>query len=100
MPGNRRHRKTGYRWRAEVCGIPPVLASQNLRTGPVLSLLQRQQITTLRPPAVSLSNIARRYDHNRYDADLAYARACRRARPIRSGRLSRDPAPAHTKVRG
>lgn len=101
-------RKTGYRWRAEVGGIPPVVLGETARTGRFLSLLERQRIATLRARGLGVREIARRlgrspstvsrelqrnlarHDQNRYDGDLAHARARRRARRVRSGRLSRD----------
>jgi transposase, IS30 family len=41
-------RKTGYRWRAENGGIPPVRLAETARTSRYLSLLERQRIATLR----------------------------------------------------
>ena len=41
-------RKTGYRWRAENGGIPPVRLAEAARSNRYLSLLERQRIATLR----------------------------------------------------
>jgi hypothetical protein len=37
-------RKTGYRWRAENGGLPPVRLAESARSGRYLSLLERQRI--------------------------------------------------------
>ncbi|HEX3219268.1 MAG TPA: IS30 family transposase, partial [Candidatus Limnocylindria bacterium] len=101
-------RKTGYRWRAENGGIPPVRLAEAARTGRYLSLLERQRIATLRgrghgvreiawrlgrsPSTVSreLRRNLRPYDNDVYDGDLAHARARQRARRERHARLARD----------
>jgi IS30 family transposase len=103
-------RKTGYRWRAENGGLPPVRLAEAARTGRFLSLLDRQRIATLRGRGLGVREIARRigrapstvsrelrrnlrpHDQDRYDADLAHARARQRARRVRRTRLSIDPA--------
>lgn len=102
-------RKTGYRWRAENGGVPPVRVAESARSNRYLSLLERQRIATLRGQGVGMREIARRigraastvsrelrrnllrHDYNVYDADLAHARARQRARRQRSTRLIRDP---------
>jgi IS30 family transposase len=103
-------RKTGYRWRAQNGGLPPVRLAESARTGRFLSLLERQRIATLRERGLGVREIARRldrapstisrelrrnlrpHDQNRYDADLAHARARERTRRVRRTRLSNDPA--------
>ena len=103
-------RKTGYRWRAENGGIPPVRLAETARTSRYLSLLERQRIATLRERGVGVREISRRigrspstvsrelhrnvrpHDRSRYDGDLAHARARQRARRLRDARLSRDEA--------
>lgn len=103
-------RKTGYRWRAENGGIPPVRVAEAARTSRYLSLLERQRIATLRargfgvrviatrigrsPSTVSreLRRNLSRHDGNRYDGDLAHARARERARRARQAKLSQDEA--------
>ena len=88
--------------------VAPVVLGETARTGRFLSLLERQQIATLRARGLGVREIARRldrspstisrelrrnlarHDQNRYDGDLAHARARQRARRVRSGRLSRD----------
>lgn len=101
-------RKTGYRWRAENGGIPPVRLAEAARTSRYLSLLERQRIATLRGRGLGVREIARRlarspstvsrelrrnlrpHDQHGYDGDLAHARARQRARRPRQGRLHRD----------
>jgi transposase, IS30 family len=101
-------RKTGYRWRAENGGIPPVRLAEAARTGRYLSLLERQRIATLRGRGHGVREIARRlgrspstvsrelrrnlrpHDNDIYDGDLAHARARQRARRERHARLARD----------
>jgi IS30 family transposase len=77
-------RKTGYRWRAENGGIPPVRLAETARTSRYLSLLERQRIATLRGHGHGVREIARRnlrpHDQHVYDGDLAHARARQRAR--------------------
>jgi IS30 family transposase len=103
-------RKTGYRWRAENGGIPPVRLAESARTSHYLSLLERQRIATLHGRGHGVREIARRigrspstvsrelrrnlrpHDHDVYDGDLAHARARQRARRARQARLARDPA--------
>jgi DNA-binding CsgD family transcriptional regulator len=101
-------RKTGYRWRAENGGIPPARLAEAARSNRYLSLLERQRIATLRGQGLGVREIARRidrspsmvsrelrrnlrpHDRNRYDADLAHARARQRARRVRRARLVED----------
>jgi IS30 family transposase len=101
-------RKTGYRWRAETGGIPSARLAEPARTGRYLSLLERQRISTLRERGHGIREIARRldrspstisrelrrnmrsHDRDRYDGDLAHARARQQARRVRRGRLSQD----------
>src|SRR3954454_20709595 len=100
-------RKTGYRWRAETGGLPPVRRGEAGRAGRYLSLLERQRIATLRrlglgvrriaaelgrnPSTISRELLRRRRGHDRnYDGDLAHARAREAARRPRRNRLSRD----------
>jgi IS30 family transposase len=103
-------RKTGYRWRAENGGIPPVRLAETARTSRYLSLLERQRIATLRERGIGVREIARRigrcpstvsrelrrnlrtHDRGCYDGDLAHARARQRARRLRDARLGRDDA--------
>jgi IS30 family transposase len=101
-------RKTGYRWRAERGGLPPLRLGEADRTGRYLSQLERQRIATLRDRGVGVREIARRlgrspstvsrelrrnlrpHDGGVYDGDLAHARARERARRNRAGRLAVD----------
>jgi IS30 family transposase len=101
-------RKTGYRWRAERGGLPPLRLSESERGSRYLSLLERQRIATLRERGLSVREIARRlgragstvsrelrrnmrvHDGGTYDGDLAHARARERARRIRPSRLAVD----------
>jgi DNA-binding transcriptional ArsR family regulator len=101
-------RKTGYRWRAENGGVPPVRLDEETRSNRYLSLLERQRIATLHGQGLGVREIARRvdrspstvsrelrrnvrpHDRNVYDADLAQARARDRARRTRAGRLLCD----------
>src|SRR4051812_26143937 len=103
-------RKTGYRWRTEHGGVPPVRLAEATRTSRYLSLLERQRIATLRGRGLGVREIARRlgrapstvsrelrrnlrpHDHNRYDGDLAHARARQRARRLRPARIGQDAA--------
>ncbi len=98
-------RKTGYRWRAENGGLPPARLAENVRSERYLSLLERQRIATLRERGLSVRAVAarlgrsastvsrelrrnmRRHDRGCYDADLAHARARRRARRPRRAKL-------------
>jgi transposase, IS30 family len=102
-------RKTGYRWRAENGGVPPVRLGESARSGRFLTLLERQRIATLRERGQGVREIARwlgrspstvsrelrrnisRHDRNRYDADLAHSRARERARRVRRAKLRQDP---------
>ena len=101
-------RKTGYRWRAESGGIPPVRLAEPFLSSRYLSLLERQRIATLRGQGQGVREIARRigrspstvsrelqrnlspHDRDLYDADLAHARARERARRLRRARLAQD----------
>lgn len=100
-------RKTGYRWRAETGGLPPVALSESGRSQRYLSLLERRRIATLHRDGLSVRQIAEQlgrspstisrelrrntaaHDHS-YDGDLAHARARERARRPRRGRLLVD----------
>jgi hypothetical protein len=101
-------RKTGYRWRAERGGLPPLRLAETDRGGRYLSLLERQRIATLRARGLTIREIARRlrrapstigrelrritlrHDAGGYDGDLAHARARQRAHRRREGRLATD----------
>jgi len=101
-------RKTGYRWRAENGGLPPVRLAEEVRSGRYLSLLERQRIATLHRQGLGVRAIAARmgrapstvsrelrrnmrpHDQGIYDGDLAHARARERARRPRRGRLLAD----------
>jgi IS30 family transposase len=103
-------RKTGYQWRAENGGLPPVRLAETARSGRYLSLLERQRIASLRAQALGVRAIAERlgrspstisrelrrntlgHDQGVYDGDLAHARAGQRARRPRRGRLLQDEA--------
>jgi len=52
-------RKTGYRWRAERGGLPPLRRVEHRRSDRYLSLLERQRIATLRRQGFSMREIAR-----------------------------------------
>jgi transposase, IS30 family len=97
-------RKTGYRWRAETGGLPPVRRGEAGRSGRYLSLLERQRIATLRrlglgvrriaaelgrnPSTISRELLRHRRGHDRnYDGDLAHARA-----PVRPPGVRAEPA--------
>lgn len=102
-------RKTGYRWRAENGGVPPVRLAEDARSSRYLTLLERQRIATLRRQGLSIRAVAeqlgrapstvsrelarniRPHDYGRYDADLAHARARQRAQRPRPARLITDP---------
>jgi transposase, IS30 family len=110
-------RKTGYRWRAENGGLPPLALSESSRSQRYLSLLERRRIATLRRDGLSVREIAEELGrspstisrelrrntagHDRsYDGDLAHARARERARRPRRGRLLVDrELRAHVEVR-
>jgi IS30 family transposase len=101
-------RKTGYRWRAERGGVPPARLEDAARSHRYLSLLERQRIATLRGRGLGVREIARRldrapstvsrelarnmlrHDGDRYDGDLAHARARDRTRRPRGSRLLAD----------
>lgn len=101
-------RKTGYRWRAERGGMPPLRLGEADRSGRYLSLLERQRIATLHRQGISLRDVARRlgrapstisrelrrntlrHDVGGYDADLAHSRARERMRWTRVSRLATD----------
>lgn len=101
-------RKTGFRWRAERGGIPPVRLVEGERSGRYLALIDRHRIATLRARGESMRAIARAlgrapstvsrelrrnlspHDRGVYDGDLAHARAQSRATRPRSGKLQLD----------
>ena len=101
-------RKTGYRWRAERGGVPPVRTSEDRQSGRYLSLLERQRIALLRGQGETIREIATRlsrapstvsrelrrnlrpHDRDIYDATLAHSRARDRAKRGRGGRLLYD----------
>jgi IS30 family transposase len=101
-------RKTGYRWRAERGGLPPLRMGEAERAGRYLSQLERQRIATLRGRGLGVREIARRlgrspstvsrelrrnvrpHDAGVYDGDLVHARARERARRNRAGHLASD----------
>jgi transposase, IS30 family len=84
-------RKTGYRWRAERGGLPPLRLNEADRKGRYLSKLERQRIASLRGQGLGIREIARRlgrspstvsrelrrnlrpHDVGVYDGDLAHA---------------------------
>ena len=102
-------RKTGYRWRSERGGLPPLRRVERDRSGRYLTLLERQRIATLRRQRHSMREIARRlgrspatisrelrrntatHDVGGYDGDLAHHRARERLERPRGGRLASDP---------
>lgn len=102
-------RKTGYRWRAERGGLPPLRRAETERSDRYLSLLERQRIATLHRQCVSMREIARRlgrapstisrelrrnsaqHDVAGYDGDLAHSRARERLERPRGGRLKSEP---------
>ena len=53
-------RKTGYRWRAERGGLPPLRLPESERGDRYLSLLERKRIATLRERGHGVREIARR----------------------------------------
>jgi IS30 family transposase len=101
-------RKTGYRWRAEPGGLPPLRRVEGERGDQYLSLLERQRIASLRRQGLSMREIARRlgrapstisrelrrncaaHDVGGYDGDLAHSRARERAERPRGGRLASE----------
>lgn len=100
---------TGYRWRAERGGVPPVRSPESKHHGRYLSVLERQRIATLHGGGHGVREIARRlkrspstisrelrrgvadHDVGGYDGDLAHARARERARRTRHSKLVEDP---------
>src|SRR5665647_2448018 len=58
-------RKTGYRWRAERGGAPPVRLGEDARSNRYLSLLERQRIATLRARGLGVRGMlgSRRLSH-------------------------------------
>lgn len=102
-------RKTGYRWRAELGGLPPQRRLESERSDRYLSLLERQRIATLRHQGHSVREIARRlvrapstisrelrrntapHDVGGYDSDLAHSRARERIERTRGGRIATEP---------
>jgi len=58
-------RKTGYRWRAERGGAPPVRLGEDARSNRYLSLLERQRIATLRARGLGVRGMlgTRRLSH-------------------------------------
>ena len=103
-------RKTGYRWRAERGGLPPLRVAESEHGERYLSLAERQRLAALRRCGLGVRAIARElgrspstvsrelrrnrrpHDVGGYAAALAHHRARERARRPRSPRLSRDPA--------
>jgi transposase, IS30 family len=102
-------RKTGYRWRAERGGLPPLRVAEGERGQRYLSLSERQRMAALRRCGLGVRAIARElgrspstvsrelrrnrrpHDVGGYDGGLAHHRARERARRPRAGRLARDP---------
>lgn len=102
-------RKTGYRWRAERGGLPPLRRAEGNRSMRYLSLLERQRIASLRRQGLSMREVADRLgrspstisreprrnsapnDVGGYDADLAHSRARQRLKRPRGGRLATEP---------
>jgi IS30 family transposase len=101
-------RKTGYRWRAENGGVPPVRLPEAARATRYLSLLERHRIAALKARGHGVCDIAEQlgrspstisrelrrnmlvHDRGRYDGDLAHSRARQRTVRVRRSRLSRD----------
>ncbi|NHU49389.1 IS30 family transposase [Rhodococcus sp. A14] len=101
-------RKTGYRWRTENGGLPPIRLAEEARSTRYLCSLERQRIATLRAAGHSIREVARRlgrsastvsrelkrntlpHDRGGYDATLAHARATGRSIRPRRGRLLDD----------
>jgi IS30 family transposase len=102
-------RKTGYRWRAERGGLPPLRRGERERSERYLTLLERQRIATLGRQGMSMREIARRlgrspstisrelrrnsaaHDVGGYDGDLAHSRARERLERARGGRFATEP---------
>jgi transposase, IS30 family len=78
-------RKTGYRWRAERGGLPPLRLGEADRASRYLSQLERQRIATLRGRGRARVSLAGSGDRR-----LAHARARERGRRNRAGRLATD----------
>ena len=99
-------RKTGYRWRAERGGSPPLRVADTVRGKRYLSQFERQRIATLRGQGLGIREIARRlerapstisrellrntapHDGGIYDSDLAHARARERSSRRHPARLA------------
>lgn len=102
-------RKTGYRWRHERGGLPPLRRREDEVSDRYLSSLERQRIATLRRQNLSIREIARRlgrapstisrelrrnssaHDVGGYDGDLAHSRARERLERPRVGRFITEP---------
>jgi len=58
-------RKTGYRWRAERGGLPPLRVAEDGRGSRYLSMLERERIAVLRRQGCSVREVAplKRVDH-------------------------------------
>lgn len=102
-------RKTGYRWRHERGGLPPLRKRQDEVSDRYLSLLERQRIAMLRRQKLSIREIARRlgrspstisrelrrniaaHDVGGYDGDLAHSRWRERLERPRGGRFLTEP---------
>jgi transposase, IS30 family len=101
-------RKTGYRWRAERGGLPPLRRAEQDHGPRYLSFVERQRIMVLRSQGMSLREIGRRlgrapstisrelrrntsaHDRGGYDAVLANARARERARRAKTAKIALD----------
>ncbi|MFF6005198.1 helix-turn-helix domain-containing protein [Prauserella flavalba] len=57
-------RKTGYRWRAENGGLPPLTLPERAHSGRYLSLLERQRIAALRRDGLGVCAIAAQLDRS------------------------------------
>jgi transposase, IS30 family len=57
-------RKTGYRWRAERGGLPPLRRHESQAGQRYLSQLERQRIATLKERGLAVREIARRLDRS------------------------------------
>ena len=102
-------RKTGYRWRHERGGLPPLRKREDEVSDRYLSLLDRQRIASLRRQKLSMREIARRlgrspstisrelrrnsagHDVGGYDGDLAHSRSRERLERPRGGRFLTEP---------
>jgi transposase, IS30 family len=101
-------RKTGYRWRAERGGLPPLRRAEQDHGPRYLSFVERQRIMVLRSQGMSLREIGRRlgrapstisrelrrntsaHDRGGYDAVLANARSRERARRAKTAKIALD----------